>query len=110
MYLNDVHTKNGPFQLLIKSNKIVKSILISLRLKKGYPDTRFSEQDLKVLCNEKIKPLTGKAGTLILFDGSLIHRGTPILEGKRYALTNYYFPKSDFQNLIEKFKNKINNV
>ena len=110
LYLNDVHTKNGPFQLLIKSNKIVKSILISLRLKKGYPDTRFSEQDLKVLCNEKIKTLTGKAGTLILFDGSLIHRGTPILEGKRYALTNYYFPKSDFQNLIEKFKNKINNV
>ena len=79
-----------------------------MKLKKGYPDTRFSEEDIKSLSNEKKITLTGNAGTLILFDGSLIHRGTPILKGKRYALTNYYFPKKDFNNLIEKFKDKNN--
>ena len=63
LYLNDVDNKNGPFQLYDKSNKIIKSILISLKLKKGYPDTRFSDQELKVLENEKIETLTGKAGT-----------------------------------------------
>ena len=36
--------------------------------------------------------ITGKAGTLILFDASLIHRGRPLEEGCRYALTNYYYP------------------
>ena len=37
---------------------------------------------------------TAKAGTLILFDSSTIHRGAPITAGTRYALTNYYYPPS----------------
>tara|TARA_Y100001958_G_C21177349_1_gene507891 strand:+ start:401 stop:1189 length:789 start_codon:yes stop_codon:yes gene_type:complete len=109
LYLNDVNFENGPFQLLDQSNKLMKSIKISIKLKKGYPNTRFSEEELKNLSNEKKITLIGKAGTLILFDGSLIHRGSPILNGKRYALTNYYFPKVDFDNLIQKFKVKIRN-
>ena len=80
-----------------------------MKLNKGYPNTRFSDQELNIFNKEKKITLTGKAGTLILFDGSLIHRGKPILDGKRYALTNYYFPRMDFDNLVKKFKSKINN-
>ena len=79
-----------------------------MRLNKGYPNTRFTDQELNILNKEKKITLTGKAGTLILFDGSLIHRGKPILEGKRYALTNYYFHPTDFDKVVEKFKSKIN--
>ena len=77
-----------------------------MKLKKGYPNARFSDQELNVLNKEKIT-LTGKAGTLILFDGSLIHRGKPVLEGKRYALTNYYFPELDYNDLVEKIQKYI---
>ena len=80
-----------------------------MKLKKGYPNTRFSDYELKILNKEKKITLTGKAGTLILFDGSLIHRGKPVLEGKRYALTNYYFPELDYNNLVKKFKSTLNN-
>ena len=41
--------------------------------------------------HERIKNFTASAGTLIIFDSSTIHRGSPILEGKRYAITNYYY-------------------
>ena len=103
LYLSDVNVENGPFQLLEKSNKLTKSIIISLKLNKGYPDTRFSEEELSILSDEKKLTITGKAGTLILFDGSLIHRGKPIKEGIRYALTNYYFPVSSYEQALKKF-------
>ena len=103
LYLSDVNVENGPFQLLEKSNKLTKSIIISLKLNKGYPDTRFSEEELAILSDDKKLTVTGKAGTLILFDGSLIHRGKPIKEGIRYALTNYYFPVSSYEQALKKF-------
>lgn len=34
--------------------------------------------------------ITGKAGTLILFDGRGIHRGTPLREGSRMVMANYF--------------------
>ncbi len=108
LYLNDVKISGGPFQLVKKSNKLMTSLGISLKFKKGYPDTRFSNAEIKNLDKEKIKTLTGLAGTLIMFDGSLIHRGSPIKEGFRYALTNYYFPINSYKSQIEKFK-KVEN-
>jgi hypothetical protein len=47
-----------------------------------------------------LKTITGAAGDLILVDTSIIHRGCPLNEKKRYALTNYYYPK----NIIGKYK------
>ncbi|MAL64472.1 MAG: hypothetical protein CMF94_00060, partial [Candidatus Marinimicrobia bacterium] len=104
----DVKISGGPFQLVKKSNKLMTTLGISLKFKKGYPDTRFSNAEIKNLDKEKIKTLTGLAGTLIMFDGSLIHRGSPIKEGFRYALTNYYFPINSYKSQIEKFK-KVEN-
>ena len=34
--------------------------------------------------------ITGKAGTLVMFNTNAIHRGKPVKGGVRYALTNYY--------------------
>ena len=68
-------------------------IKISQKLKKGYPNTRFSKQEIKKLKAYKILTIKAKAGALILVDTSLIHRGKPLQKKKRYAMTNYYFPK-----------------
>ena len=78
-------------------------MLISLKLNKGYPHTRFSNEEIELLKKFKIKTLNASAGTLILVDTSLIHRGCPILKGVRYALTNYYFPINSFEDTIKKF-------
>ena len=40
---------------------------------------------------------------MILFDGSNLHRGSPIEDGLRYSLTNYYFPK----RIINRERNKV---
>lgn len=107
LYLNDVDNKNGPFQLIEKSHKLLVTLINSLILKKGYPDTRFSEEQIKHLYNKKIQTITGRAGTLILFDGSLVHRGAPLINGIRYAITNYYYPVDDCESQIKNFKDKI---
>ena len=53
------------------------------------------------------KTILGTAGTLILVDTSLIHRGSPLLSGKRYALTNYYVPEDLYENLKKQFVPKF---
>ena len=93
LYLNDVNEKNGPFELLESSNKIFGTIDIALKLKKGYPNTRFSNEEIQKIKTKKIKTILGTAGTLILVDTSLIHRGSPLLSGKRYALQIIMFLK-----------------
>jgi hypothetical protein len=73
----------------------------------GFMQNRMSEAEVaKLLAPDpsRLKTFTASAGTLILVDTSSIHRGMPILEGCRYALTNYYFPKSRIdQSLYDKF-------
>lgn len=104
LYLTDVSSENGPFQFIKNSHKLLNTLNISIKLRKGYPDTRFSENDLKIILDkEKLKTLEASAGSLILFDGSLIHRGAPIKKGIRYALTNYYFPINSYEQALKKF-------
>jgi ectoine hydroxylase-related dioxygenase (phytanoyl-CoA dioxygenase family) len=59
-------------------------------------NTRFTASQINKVINHKPEEhifLTGKAGTLILFDSSTIHAGAALKEGgRRYALTNYYMP------------------
>jgi len=105
LYLNNTSIENGSFQFLEKSNKLVSSMIISLKLNKGYPNTRFTNEEIKLLKDYKIKNIAAPAGTLILVDSSLIHRGSPLLKGNRYALTNYYFPINSFENQMIRFNN-----
>ena len=66
---------------------------------------RFNEEEVRKMeeySNENIQTLTGKAGTLILVDTRGIHRGKPIEEGERYALTNYNWITSKIPTHIKK--------
>jgi hypothetical protein len=65
------------------------------QVRKAISDTRWTNNPL--LTSQKGLPIsvTGKAGTLVLFDTSLLHRGSPNSNGllkSRVALTNYYYP------------------
>ena len=44
---------------------------------------------------ERLTTIEANAGSVIFVDTSLLHRGSPIEKGslKRYAMTNYIYPK-----------------
>ncbi len=106
IYLTDVTEENGPFQIIENSNSNLFMLNLFFKLKNKYPSTRFTNEDIdKILdgSNNKVIELTGKAGTLIMFDTSYIHRGKPLQNAKRYALTNYFYPQIDFPNHKDHF-------
>lgn len=94
-YLTDVKESNGPFEY-IKGSQKKSSVLKSIQ-KNNFKahHNRFTEEEVDLFMNSnpelKKELYTAKKGSVILVDTSGIHRGMPIKEGKRYALTNYYF-------------------
>lgn len=115
IYLSDVEEKQGPFQIIEKSHHFSSIILDTLRGDLPLPpESRFSDMQIRnLLATEaaRLKTIVGRAGTVILVDTSCIHRGMPILQGSRYALTNYYYaPYQIEENLIKKFRPLASNL
>lgn len=107
IYLTDVNENNGPFQIIRGSHKANQ---ISQDTKSGKLEsmqcTFPSDIVDKILKDDptRLNTLTAKAGTVVLIDTSAIHRGTPLKEGIRYALTNYFFEKTQINShLVEHF-------
>lgn len=108
MYLTDTTPENGPFQYLLKTHKHSSIIDTILSNSIGARQNRLSEQNITDILSTKkyeLKTITGKAGSLILTDTSGIHRGKPIEEGTRYALTNYYF-EGDIPSIFDIIETK----
>jgi len=97
LYLNDVTEKNGAYQMISKSHKLKQKLNdIKIGSLSSF-QTRFTDEQIDRIIQEnpdRLQTFTGKPGTLILKECSAIHRGSPLKEGKRYALTNYWFFKS----------------
>lgn len=105
LYLTDVNEKNGPFQIIPESHRF-KNVLKAIS-RGGLSEWQDRLTDGEVKNVEKAlglerKTFLGKAGTLILFNSTTIHRGKPIESGERSALTNYYFPHSRETSSIRK--------
>ena len=102
IYLTDVNLNNDPFQIIPSSSQLLKILKID---NKNYCKLRYENSEInEYLKNgENLKTIIGQAGTMILFDGSNLHRGSPIEDGLRYSLTNYYFPK----RIINRERNKV---
>jgi hypothetical protein len=97
VYLTDVTEDNGPFELLPGSHHLSSVLTGIKKVGLSYMQNRISDievQRLEELLKISCKPLIGNAGTLVLFNSSLIHRGRPIKSGERLAFTNYYMPSS----------------
>tara|TARA_Y100000768_G_C23432724_1_gene431250 strand:- start:46 stop:474 length:429 start_codon:yes stop_codon:yes gene_type:complete len=95
VYLVDVDTDIGPIEIVKDSNKFQNILLDNKKMNnKLLLNTRFTEDQVKKIDNfdERLVSIKAKKGTMIIFDGSNIHRGRPIKKNVRYAITNYYFP------------------
>lgn len=99
-YLSDVDENNGPFEYIHKSHHY-KNIYKELKLKKKYSrknntHTRFDQDTISKYILEyelESKKYIGPKGTIVLFDSRGLHRGSPINNGERYAITNYFINK-----------------
>jgi ectoine hydroxylase-related dioxygenase (phytanoyl-CoA dioxygenase family) len=107
LYLTDVNEENGPFQVVLASHDAKKISSDSKSANLESMQCTFNQETVKKILKdepERLKTLTGKAGTLVLVDTSTIHRGIPLKNGIRYALTNYFFENSQINShLVEHF-------
>jgi hypothetical protein len=106
LYLVDVDDNNGPFQLIKNSQKLFYYIKDCINLNMNIFDTRIDNSKVQKLIkkdNRRLITLSGKAGSLILVDTTIIHRGCPLISGSRYALTNYYYPIDECDNHLNQF-------
>lgn len=95
LYLADVGIENGPLQLIEGSHRFSSIINDTYRGRLSSRSTRITDGQAEQVINhapERLKTILAPAGTLILFDSSLIHRGMPIKTGVRNVLFNYYYP------------------
>ena len=104
LYLSTVGKDNGPFQIVKNSNNDFINFKIFANLKKKFPAYRFTNEEINRIVKKKdIIDFTGDAGTLILFNTSMLHRGSPIKSGIRYAMTNYFYPEGKMEENLNKY-------
>ncbi len=93
LYLSDVTMNNGPFQYFRGSHRRFYKLRNYIAdLSQGFSDiVRYSDENVSKLKQEDLITGTAKAGDLVLFNSSGLHRGMPTRAGVRYALTIYFF-------------------
>lgn len=93
LYLSDVTMDNGPFQFFRGSHRRFYKLRNYIAdLSQGFSDiVRYSDEHVSKLPQEDLITGTAKAGDLVLFNSSGLHRGMPTRAGVRYALTIYFF-------------------
>ena len=104
IYLSKVDDQNGPFEILPGSHNLMDLIGQIKYANLKYNQYRLSEKEVKKIehhTGKKRKTIKGNPGTLILFNSSTIHRGSPIINGERYTLTNYYYPTTRSLNSLQ---------
>lgn len=101
IYLNDVNENNGPHCYIESSHQ--EDELFT----KGVPfSTRITDEDItKYYSSDRIKTVTGPAGTIIFGDTCSTHKGMPIKDGSRsilqleYATSLYMRPYMPFKSI-----------
>tara|TARA_B100001559_G_scaffold319138_1_gene327791 strand:- start:933 stop:1697 length:765 start_codon:yes stop_codon:yes gene_type:complete len=123
LYLSDVKDENGPFCFIKESKNFdfkrrdnkyafLQKIIFKIKGLPLKPPRYENEYIMKQpKTRDKILRVKGNSGTLVIFDGSYIHRGDVIRSGTRYSLTNYYYPvlKKGFIFFIKSFFKRILN-
>lgn len=104
LYLTDVGNENGPLEVVPGTEKFLSKVKASFRLRKHRRKTRFTDAEVSsILQRAGALDITGKAGTLIVFNSSMVHRGRPICSGLRVALTGYLLPNGFNDSSIPEF-------
>ena len=94
IYLSDVALENGPFEYVIGSHKLSRKIALLVKNIFKADLSRFSENEVEAMLKTgDTQAFTGRAGDLLIVDTSGLHRGMPIRQGERFAITNYMWPR-----------------
>ncbi len=96
IYICDVEHYNGPFQYVSGTHTSSSKLAAIRNVGLGAQQNRLTPELVTRVIDSghfELHTLTAKKGTLIIADTSGIHRGQPLSEGSRYALTNYWFPQ-----------------
>jgi len=92
LYLSDVAPTQGPFQYFKGSGNLFDMYCLEAKTGISIDENRLEG---KLATFEKngmeYDELCAPAGTLVIANTRGIHRGKPIEQGDRYALTNYYW-------------------
>ena len=93
VYLTETTADNGPFQYIRGSHRNYATLWAAGKLDQSYRQDRYDTADYISVFDEdpNLLEFAGPAGTVILTDTSGIHRGKPLVEGERCALTHYLF-------------------
>ena len=74
-------------------------------------NTRITNESVQKILKknpEDLITVTGKKGTLIFVNTSMIHRGKPLNKKNRYALTNYYYQSYKIEKIKTQFQPMLN--
>jgi hypothetical protein len=111
VYLTDVSESDGPFALLAGSHRSILRDTLKLGWAmlcghvSGLQATRLKDAGERL---GRKQVITAKAGTLILFDTSAIHTGTPPQPGaERLALTNYYISEKAYDSTLDYYRRYV---
>lgn len=99
IYLSDATEATGAFEIVPYSQRFLSAVVTSLRLRKPLKNKRFSEQEIDELADNAVT-LTGTAGDQLLVNTNCIHRGRPLSERDRFAITRYYFSSESERELF----------
>ena len=91
LFLSDVKEQNGPLQVIPETRRNLTRLKLEIQGLKKPGQYRFSNEEgeeISLRC-KGIKSFTLPAGSLVLANVSALHRGKPIQNGERYALTLY---------------------
>lgn len=97
LYLNDVDESNGPFQFIRGSHRTSALFHDTQTTQLPRSSAKFSEEHVQLILAEdpdRLLTATGAKGTLLIADTTGIHRGCTLKSGVRYALSNYYYPRT----------------
>jgi len=108
LYLTDVDVDSGPLQYLRGSHRYDEFLRDQRRYGFKFHQGSLQEEATRMADREpqRLASVTVPAGTAVLANTFIIHRGSPIRQigHQRYALTNYYFPRTDCtQELIDHY-------
>jgi hypothetical protein len=97
IYLSDVTDESGPFEY-VKGSHLKESLKDAAHFL-GVPNSAYRFEDAQVDHLEASGILSnrttvkGGKGTVVLADTRGLHRGKPLLEDERWAMTRYYFER-----------------
>lgn len=104
LYLTDVSEKNGPFEYLSHTHSQSAKLAAIKKCGVKADQNRLNPEIVENLLKEddyNLVTFAAKKGTLFIVDTTGIHRGRPIEEDFRYALTNYWYANKMPKNVEE---------